>query len=119
MRTPTWETSAGALAAFLNTATQGIKADLVTITLLGGQVLRYSAEDRAVTLNAKTFARGPLVLLGSTRLQVGIEVDTHEMTLVADATVQVTQDAGLSGSTSIPPTPEPPERPSGGSVQVV
>lgn len=36
-----------------------------------------------------------------------------------DATVQVTQDAGLSGSASIPPTPEPPERPSGGSRQTV
>jgi uncharacterized phage protein (TIGR02218 family) len=89
MRTPTWESSTGALAAFLNSATGGIWADLVTITLLGGQVLRYSAEDRPVTVNGNTFDRGPLVLLGSTRLQVGIEVDTHEMTLVADATVQV------------------------------
>ena len=32
MRTPSWETSAGALAAFLNSATQCVVADLLTIT---------------------------------------------------------------------------------------
>lgn len=89
MRTPSWEVSAGALATFLNTATQRVMADLLTITLLGGQVLRYSGADRAVTVNGNTFALGPLIVRGRTTLKLGIEVDSLDITLSCDSSVQV------------------------------
>ncbi len=89
MRTPTWEASVGALAAFLNTTTQVYMADLFTITLSGGTVLRYSGSDVAVTVNSNTFALGPAITRGKTKLSVGISVDTLSLNLMADASVSV------------------------------
>lgn len=81
MRAPSWESSAGALAAFLNSATQGYLADLYTITLSGGQVLRYTNADQAVTVNGNTFTCGPVMRRGKTKLSVGINVDSLDVTL--------------------------------------
>jgi uncharacterized phage protein (TIGR02218 family) len=81
MKTPTWETSAGALAAFLNTATQGYLVDLFSFTLSGGQVLRYTSADVPVTVNGTTFACGPLIKRGNTNLSLGISVDSLDCTL--------------------------------------
>lgn len=89
MRTPTWESSAGALATFLNTATQVHMADLYTITLSGGTVLRYTSADVPVTVNGNTFAVGPVIKRGNTKLTVGISVDTLSASLAADASVTV------------------------------
>jgi uncharacterized phage protein (TIGR02218 family) len=72
MRTIAWESSAGALAAFLNTSTQVYMADLFTITLSGGTVLRYTSADTAVTVNA-----------------VGIAVDNLDLSINADASITV------------------------------
>ena len=89
MRTAAWETSAGALAAFLNATTQVHMADLVTITLSGGGVLRYTGADMATIVNGVTYAKGPTVKRGTTKLAVGIAVDTLSLTLAADASVTV------------------------------
>lgn len=89
MRTPSWETSAGALAAFLNSTTQAYMADLFTITLSGGGVLRYTSAQVAVTVNSLTYAAGPVITRGKTKLAVGIAVDTLALTLAGDASVTV------------------------------
>lgn len=89
MRTASWESSAGALAAFLNSATQTYMADLFTITLSGGAVIRYTSADMAVTVNGNTFNLGPVIKRGNTKLAVGISVDSLGVTLAADATVLI------------------------------
>lgn len=89
MRTPTWEVSAGALLAFLNSTTQVYMVDLVTVTLSGGAAIRYSAGDMAVTINGNTYALGPIIKRGETNLSVGIEVDTLDVTFAADASVTI------------------------------
>ena len=89
MRVATWESSAGALAAFLNSAVQCYMADLFTITLSGGAVLRYTSADVAVTVNGSTFAVGPLIRRGKTKLSIGISVDTLDLSINAGPAVTV------------------------------
>lgn len=89
MRAVAWETSTGALAAFLNSTTQVYMADLFTFTLSGGAVVRYTSADATVTANSITYALGPVIKRGTTRLAVGISVDTLDLTLNADDTVTV------------------------------
>jgi uncharacterized phage protein (TIGR02218 family) len=81
MRVPTWESSAGVLAAFLATATTGYLVDLFTFTLSGGQILRYTSADVPVTVNGNTFACGPLIKRGNTKLSLGISVDSLDCTI--------------------------------------
>lgn len=89
MRKASWESSAGALAAFLNSTTQVYTADLFTFTLSGGTVIRYTSADTAVTVNGNTYAAGPVITRGKTKLNVGISVDTLDLTISADASVTV------------------------------
>jgi len=89
MRTPAWESSPGALAAFLNTARQRVKADLLTITLAGGQVLRYTDTKAPVTINGSTYVVGPQITRGRVSLKVGIQVDTLDLTFAADPGVLI------------------------------
>lgn len=85
MRDPLWESSPGALATLLNTRTDVVVFDLYTLTLPGGTVLRYSGTDVAVTVNAVTWALGPTFSRGRTKQSIGIQVDTLDVTLFADA----------------------------------
>lgn len=91
MRTPTWESSPGALALLLNStsATQLRMADVYTITLSGGVQYRYSAADEAITLGARQFVLGPTFSRGGTRISPGIAVDELQVTVQADDTVQI------------------------------
>lgn len=89
MRTASWETSPGALAAFLNSTTATYMVDLFSFTLSGGQVVRYTSADMAVTVGGSTYGLGPIIKRGKTRLSVGIAVDTLEVTLGADASVTI------------------------------
>lgn len=91
MRRAAWESSAGALVALLNgtSNSQMVMADLYTITTPGGLVLRYSGRPWPVTVNGVTWSTGPLLSRSRTRLKVGVEVDTLDVTLNADPTVQV------------------------------
>jgi uncharacterized phage protein (TIGR02218 family) len=84
MRVPSWEVSAGALATLLNTRTDIVVFDLYTITLAGGTVLRYSGTDVPVTVNGMTWQLGPTFERGRTRLTIGVQVDTLDVTLIAD-----------------------------------
>jgi len=59
-------------------------ADLYTFTLSGGAVHRYSGTDETVTLGGRTFALGPLLTRGGTRIGPGIAVDELDLTVSAD-----------------------------------
>lgn len=93
MRAASWEQSAGALATLLNGTANGgaiqlYMADLYTLTAASGAVLaRWTSADAALPVNGNTFALGPTIKRGRTRLAVGIEVDALDVTLAADASV--------------------------------
>lgn len=87
MRAASWESSAGALATFLNSATQGYLVDLFTFTLSGGLVVRYTSADVPVTINGNTFANGPVISRGKTKLSVGVSVDSLGVTIACDLNV--------------------------------
>lgn len=81
MRTPSWESSAGALAALLNSGAPLNRADCYTITLQGGTVLRYSGSDVALSYNSRSFALGPGLQRNRLRWVVGVEVSTLDLTI--------------------------------------
>ena len=91
MLTASWEASPGALVALLNGASnaQLVMADLYTFTLLGGQVLRYTSNDVALTAGANTWQLGPILKRSKTKLTVGITVDQLKVQLSAAPTVTI------------------------------
>jgi uncharacterized phage protein (TIGR02218 family) len=79
-----------AFIQLLNTASEFYLADLYSFTLANGQLLRYSGADISVTVNGNLYVAGGLEFVrGQTRTMVGLEVDTLEVTLFADATTTV------------------------------
>jgi uncharacterized phage protein (TIGR02218 family) len=82
MRTPIWETSAGALAALLNSAAPINKADVYVITLSNGTVLRWSGSDIQLTFGGSTYVLGPGITRSRVRFVVGVEVSTLEIKLL-------------------------------------
>lgn len=89
MRTPLWETSLGALATLLNSRTDLVVLDLYTLTLSSGAVYRWSGTDVVVKVNGVTWSLGPIFKRGRTRLSVGVQVDSLDVTVMADASVQI------------------------------
>lgn len=87
MRSPSWESSVGALAAFLNSTTQTYMVDLFTFTLTSGTVIRWTSADQPVVVNGNTYLCGPVITRDTVNLEVGITVDTFSMTLAGDSTV--------------------------------
>jgi len=81
MRTPSWEKSPGALAELLNSELELGCIDLYTFTLPGGLVLRWTSADQAITVKGTTWSLGPGLRRSRTRLSVGIEVDSLEVTV--------------------------------------
>ena len=61
-----------------------VMADLYTITLADGQVLRYTSADIPVQAGGQLYTLGPLIERGNTRIVIGMEVDTNELTIHAD-----------------------------------
>jgi uncharacterized phage protein (TIGR02218 family) len=64
-------------------------ADLFTITLTGGAVLRYTSAQVPVTVGGYVYAVGPVISRGNTKLTVGIQVDVLNVVIAADASVTV------------------------------
>ncbi|MDO5686753.1 MAG: DUF2163 domain-containing protein [Neisseria sp.] len=61
-------------------------ADLITITLKTGESLRYTDADAPVYWQGKTFeAHGAIVARGAVRVTTGLEVDSNDLTVAADA----------------------------------
>lgn len=79
MKSPIYEESPGSLQAWLLANKEAIPIDLWTITLDGGQVLRFTSGDAAVTFSGNTYSIGPLIWRGDTKMRMGVTVDTLSM----------------------------------------
>lgn len=75
-----------ALIALLSSANQFIMADLYTITLVGGSILRYSAASTTISANGYTFALGPKFERSKTKIVIGTQVDELEVRIYTDPT---------------------------------
>jgi uncharacterized phage protein (TIGR02218 family) len=75
-----------ALIALLASSDRFIMADLYTITLVGGSVLRYSAAPTALFANGYTFALGPKFERSKTRIVIGTQVDELEVKINTEPT---------------------------------
>ena len=75
-----------ALIALLASSDRFIMADLYTITLVGGSVLRYSAAPTALFANGYTFALGPKFERSKTKIVIGTQVDELEVKMYAEPT---------------------------------
>ena len=78
--------ASAALIALLATSEQFIMADLYTITLVGGSVLRYSAAPTALAANGYTFALGPKFERSKTKVVIGTQVDELEVKIYPEPT---------------------------------
>ncbi len=77
------------LVAILNDGGPLVWADLYTITLQGGQTIRYSGADRLVTLGVNAFPLGPTIKRNGTRTSIGVSVDTLSLSIDANAGVLI------------------------------
>ena len=75
-----------ALIALLNSSTQFVMADLYTFTLVGGNVLRYSAAPTAIVANGFTFAVGPKFERSKTSTVIGTPVDELDIKVYLETT---------------------------------
>lgn len=100
------KTASAELIALLNGSQQFTMADLLTITLKTGAVLRYTSADIPLVHGGNTFT--PFTFKrGRTRIVVGVEVDTLDITLFAGVNDLVSglpfphfaQNGGLDGAT--------------------
>ena len=74
------------LIALLSGTDQFVMADLYTITLVGGSVLRYSAAPTALSANGYTFALGPKFERSKTKVVIGTQVDELEVRIYTEPT---------------------------------
>jgi len=75
-----------ALVALLASSAQLIMADLYTITLVGGSVLRYSAAPTALTANSYNFVLGPKFERSKTKVVIGTQVDELDVWIYPEPT---------------------------------
>lgn len=75
------------LVALLNSSTQFLMADLFTIRLISGTVVRQTSADISITHQGFTYShQGPLIKRGRVRTVLGLEVDTLDLTVMANST---------------------------------
>jgi uncharacterized phage protein (TIGR02218 family) len=79
-------TASPALIALLASSDRFIMADLFTITLVGGSVLRYSAAPTVLFANGYTFALGPKFERSKTKVVIGTQVDELEVKIYTEPT---------------------------------
>lgn len=77
------------LRALFNSGAPIITADLITLTLSGGTVFRWTSADRPITLDGATWSLGPGVETGKMKWTAGIEVDSLNLLLYGDASTQI------------------------------
>ncbi|MGH7116312.1 MAG: DUF2163 domain-containing protein [Stellaceae bacterium] len=75
-----------ALIALLNSSEQFVMADLFTFTLVGGDVLRYSAAPTAIVANDVSFALGPRFERSKTKTVIGTQVDELDIKVYPQTT---------------------------------
>ncbi|HFC8542726.1 TPA: DUF2163 domain-containing protein [Neisseria weaveri] len=73
------------LVELLHGSDEFLMADLFTITLSAGTVLRYTNADMPVTWKGQVFdAHSMIIKRGATRITRGLEVDSNELEIAAD-----------------------------------
>ncbi len=83
------KTAGAGLIALLNSQ-QFLMADLYTITLADGTVLRYTSADGDITYAGNLFSSaGSILTRGALRTVIGIEVDTLEVNFLTNSTVTI------------------------------
>ncbi|WP_404711735.1 DUF2163 domain-containing protein [Sphingomonas sp. MMS24-J13] len=85
-----------ALATLLDSGADFQMADLWTLTLSGGAVVRWSGADIPLVANGNTYMLGPAIDRGSIAEKIGLEVGTLTMTITANA------DDRINGTPIIP-----------------
>ena len=73
------------LIALLNSGADFQMADLWTITLRDGTVVRWTSADVPLTANGNTYVLGPLIERGAVSERIGVEVSTLDLTIQAGA----------------------------------
>ena len=81
MRTPIYEESPGSLQVWLLANKEAVPIDLWTMSLENGQVLWFTSGDVAVSFGGNSYAMGPIIERGDTRMKMGVAVDTLSMTI--------------------------------------
>lgn len=80
------KTASPDLLNLLTTAQQFWMADLYTFALVDGTVLRYTSADVDIMVGVRTFSsHGPVISRGRTRVALGMQVDTLDLNISADA----------------------------------
>lgn len=77
-------------------SSQFVRADLWTLTLNGGGVVRWTSHDQPISFGGNTFAMGPMIQRGTVMEKVGVEVSTLDVTITANA------DDLINGTALIP-----------------
>lgn len=75
-----------ALIALLNSGTDFQQADLWTITLSGGSVIRWSGADKAIVAGGQTFVLGPLIERASVEEKIGLEAVSMDIVITGSDT---------------------------------
>jgi len=96
-----------ALIELLNSGENFEMADIWTITLNGGAVVRWSGADLEITANSQRFLLGPAIKRGPISEKVGLEVASLPMEVTADSNdlingvpvIQFIRKRGLDGAT--------------------
>lgn len=76
------KTAVAGLITLLNSSTQFVMADLITITLKSGTVLRYTSADIPIAWGGNNFSVFPFKR-GRTRTVIGVEIDNMDLSLYA------------------------------------
>lgn len=79
------KSASGPLAALLDSGQDFVMADLWTLTLSGGSVVRWSGADVALSANGNSYTLGPVIERGSVSEKRGIEVATLDVRISANA----------------------------------
>ncbi|WP_445364892.1 DUF2163 domain-containing protein (plasmid) [Microbulbifer sp. ANSA001] len=78
------------LIALLNGSNTLLVADLYTVTLVTGEIYRWSSSDTDLPLDGQTFlGSGPIIERDKIRLKVGLEVDVLDVTLKVDDSMHI------------------------------
>lgn len=88
-------TATAPLIALLNAGGRIDFADLYTVTLLGGTIIRWSGADRAIPWAGNTYVLGPLIMRDKVKVQIGVQVDTMQVTFNAEGAQGAINGVGL------------------------
>ena len=78
-----------ALATLLQSSRAFFVVELFTLTLIGGQIYRWSGADVGIAYGGNTYATGPIVERGAVKTGVGLSVTSCDVTFYATDAITV------------------------------